>query len=47
MRYFHLPVEETVKVGMLAQSPTGQGGVRVYEDFIIENKTVKNLRMGK
>ena len=47
MRYFHLPVEETVKVGMLAQSPTGQGGVRVYEDFVIENKTVKNLRMGK
>ena len=46
-RYFHLPVEETVKVGLLAQSPQGEGGVRVYEHLTIEHRTVKNIRMGK
>ena len=47
MRYFHLPVEPTVKVGLLAQAPTGNGGIRVYEHLTIEKKTVKNIRAGK
>mgnify|MGYP001044981439 FL=1 len=47
MRYFHLPVEPVVKVGLLAQAPTGSGGVRVYENLSIEKKTVKNIRAGK
>lgn len=47
MRYFHLPVEPVVKVGLLAQAPTGDGGVRVYEDLSIEARTVKNIRAGK
>lgn len=47
MRYFHLPVDETVKVGLLAQSPLGEGGARVYEHLRIENKTVKNIRAGR
>lgn len=42
MRYFHL-----LKVGLLAQAPTGDGGIRVYEHLTIENKTVKNIREGK
>lgn len=47
MRYFSLPVENVVKVGLLAQAPTGNGGVRVYEDLSIEKKTVRNIRAGK
>lgn len=46
MRFFSLPVDQTVKVGLLAQAPTGNGGVRVYEDLMLENKTVKNIRYG-
>ena len=47
MRYFHLPAEPTIKVGLLAQAPVGNGGIRVYENLSIENKTVKNIRAGK
>jgi len=47
MRFFNLPTEDTLKVGLLAQSPIGDGGVRIYEDLTIENKKVKNIRMGK
>ena len=47
MRFFNLPVGETVKAGLLAQAPTGNGGIRVYENLTIENRTVKNIRMGK
>lgn len=47
MRYFHLPAQPVIKVGLLAQAPTGDGGIRVYEHLTIENKTVKNIREGK
>ena len=47
MRYFHLPVESVIKVGLLAQAPTGDGGMRTYEHLSIEKKTVKNIRAGK
>ncbi|UQZ36581.1 DUF1349 domain-containing protein [Paenibacillus sp. PK3_47] len=46
MRYFSLPVEDTVKVGIVAQAPTGQGGDRVFQNLSVEKKTVKNLRTG-
>lgn len=46
MRFFSLPVDQKVKIGLLAQAPTGNGGVRVYEDLVLENKTVKNIRYG-
>ena len=46
-RYFLLPESKTVKVGMLAQAPTGNGGERVYEHLSIEKKTVKNIRAGE
>ena len=45
-RFYSLPSSETVKVGLLAQSPTGNGGDRCYENLSIENKTVKNIRYG-
>ncbi len=46
VRLFHLPVEKTVKVGVEAQSPAGEGGVRCYSHISLENRTVKNLRAG-
>ena len=47
MRYFHLPANPVIKVGLLAQAPTGDGGVRVYEHLTIEHRTVRNIRAGK
>lgn len=47
MRYFHLPAEPTIKVGLLAQAPTGSGGLRTYRHLTLESKTVKNIRAGK
>lgn len=46
-RFFNLSGKKTVKVGLLAQAPQGNGGMRVYEDFSIEKKTVKNIRFGE
>lgn len=45
-RYFLMPESRSVKVGLLAQAPSGNGGDRVYEDLSIEHKTVKNIRAG-
>ena len=47
MRYFYLPADPVVKVGLLAQAPQGNGGDRIYENLTIERKTVKNIRAGK
>ncbi len=47
MRYFLLPESKTVKVGLLAQAPSGSGGERIYENLSIEHKTVKNIRTGE
>ncbi len=47
MRYFHLPVDPIVKVGLLAQAPVGNGGTRVYENLSIQKITVKNIRAGE
>jgi regulation of enolase protein 1 (concanavalin A-like superfamily) len=46
-RFFTLPVDKTIKVGLVAQAPTGKGGDRIYENFSLENKTVANIRYGK
>ena len=46
VRLFHLPVDKTVKVGVEAQSPAGDGGLRFYTDISLEKKTVANLRAG-
>lgn len=47
VRYFHLPVQDKVKVGFVPQSPSGQGGERVYSQFSLQSKTVSNIRMGQ
>ena len=47
IRYFLMPESKTVKVGLLAQAPTGNGGDRVYEHLSIERVTVKNIRVGE
>ncbi|MBQ2626766.1 MAG: DUF1349 domain-containing protein [Eubacterium sp.] len=46
VRLFHLPVGECVKVGLEAQSPAGEGGLRFFSDVTLEMKTVGNLRAG-
>lgn len=47
MRFFSLPVDGTVKVGLLAQAPVGGGGERFFRHFSLEQKTVANIRTGK
>lgn len=46
-RFFILDCGNTVRVGLLAQAPTGSGGDRLYEHLKIENRTVGNIRAGK
>ncbi len=47
MRYFTIPVGDTVKVGLLAQAPQGKGGERVFEHVTLEQRTLANIREGK
>jgi len=47
MRFFHLPVEEKVRLGLAAQAPVGQGGMRRFEQLAIERRSVSNLRAGQ
>lgn len=47
MRFFNLSVGDTVKVGLVAQSPVGDGGIRTFTNLTFEQKTVKNIRLGK
>ena len=46
VRLCMLPMDSTVKVGLEAQCPMGEGGIREFESFSIENRSVKNLRAG-
>lgn len=45
-RFFHFPAGKVAKVGLVAQSPTGSGGMRTFEHLTIEHKTVENIRAG-
>lgn len=47
MRFFNLSAGKTIKVGLLAQAPQGNGGIRTYGNLTIEKKTVKNIRFGE
>ena len=47
MRFFSLPASKTIKVGLVAQSPMGQGGERIFKQFSLQKKTVANLRFGE
>ena len=46
VRLFHLPVGESVKAGLEAQSPAGKGGIRLFSDITLEKRTVADLRAG-
>lgn len=46
VRLFTLSVGETVKVGIEAQCPVGEGGERIFSNLLLENRTVENLRTG-
>ena len=46
-RFFNLSGQKKIKVGLLAQAPQGNGGIRTYENLSIEKRTVKNIRFGK
>ena len=46
MRFFYLPADATIKVGLVAQAPQGSGGERYFRDLSLEHKTVKNIRFG-
>jgi regulation of enolase protein 1 (concanavalin A-like superfamily) len=45
-RFFALPCGETVKLGFVAQSPTGNGGVCRYAETVFENKCPADMRSG-
>lgn len=47
MKYFHVPVENIIKVGFLAQAPVGNGGTRIYKDLTIKKVTAKNIMEGQ
>ncbi len=44
MRFFHLEVPETIKVGLVAQSPLGNSNKCIFENFNIQNTTASNIR---
>lgn len=46
MRFFYLPADATIKVGLVAQAPQGSGGERYFRDLSLEHKMVKNIRFG-
>lgn len=47
VRLFTLPAKKSIKVGIEAQSPAGEGGLRYYSDMKLELRTVENLRSGE
>ena len=46
VRFFCMPKTDSIKVGFVAQSPTGQGGKRYFSNISLEQKSLKNLREG-
>ena len=47
VRIFSLPMESTVKVGIEAQCPTGQGSTHEYSELSLEKRSLPNIRAGK
>lgn len=46
-RLTRLPMEKKIKVGILAQSPMGQGGKRIFSDISLIQKTLPDIRTGR
>ncbi|TVX99030.1 DUF1349 domain-containing protein [Cohnella terricola] len=47
VRVFNLNVPETLKVGIVSQSPTGEGLVSDFSEIQLEKVTMKQIRAGK
>ena len=45
-RLANLPMGETIKVGLVAQSPMGEGGDRYFRDVELKKISLKNIRNG-
>ena len=45
-RLANLPMGETIKVGLVPQSPMGSGGDRYFRDIELKKITLKNIRNG-
>ncbi len=46
-RLCSIPMNEEIKVGMVAQSPMGTGGNMTFEHFILETKSLTDIRKGE
>lgn len=46
-RICSLPMQKKIQVGLAAQSPVGKGGVRHFEDVVLEQRTLCDIRGGK
>ena len=46
VRYFALPINETFKIGFVAQSPLGEGGSFSFEDIDLNYNSIYDLRKG-
>ena len=46
VRIFKLVCDHTIKVGLVAQSPTGDGGEFLFEHIELDNHQVKDMRAG-
>jgi regulation of enolase protein 1 (concanavalin A-like superfamily) len=46
VRVFHLDVPETIRVGIVAQCPVGQGTTIDFLSFSIDKHTIANARSG-
>ncbi|MCR8965002.1 DUF1349 domain-containing protein [Brevibacillus halotolerans] len=47
VRYFRLPVSATVKVGIVSQSPTGEGLTSDFAFLQLERITLRDIRAEK
>lgn len=47
VRVFNLKASDTLKVGIVSQSPTGEGLVSEFSDIQLEKVTMQDLRAGK
>ena len=47
VRILSIPLPETVKLGILAQSPVGTGGEFLFENIRLKNTAPDNMRFGR
>lgn len=45
-RICYLPMQKKIKVGLVAQSPLGQGAMMKFKDVSLELRTLENIRGG-